>query len=90
MIKYIPRNSKVIVERREVEKVTKSGIILAEQSEVKPVDGVIIEVGDEVTDLEPNDHVLFDKFATYQQLEGNNIILDEADILCVIREEEGK
>jgi chaperonin GroES len=78
-----PRNTKVIVERTEVKRMTESGIILAPNSEIKPVDGLIVAVGEEVEDLKKGDHVLFDKFATYQQLEGNQIILDEADILGV-------
>jgi len=78
-----PRNTKVIVERTEVKRMTESGIILAPSSEIKPVDGLIVAVGEEVEDLKKGDHVLFDKFATYQQLEGNQIILDEADILGV-------
>lgn len=82
--KYDPRHTRVIIKRKDTETVTKSGILIAHDAEIKYVEGTIIKVGPEVDDLKAGDYVLFDKFCTYQDLDDGTIILDEADVLAVI------
>lgn len=77
-----PRNTRVLIKRRETETKTSAGIFLATSSQVKYAEGEVIAVGNLVEDLQPGDYVIFDKFATYQDIE-NYILIDEQDILAV-------
>lgn len=77
-----PRNTKVLIKRRETETKTSAGIYLATSSQVKYAEGEVLAVGNLVEDLKPGDYVIFDKFATYQDID-NSILIDEQDILAV-------
>lgn len=83
--KVQPRGTRVLLKRRESEHQTQSGILLAQVSEVKYVEGTVIAVGPEVLDLKEGDYVLFDKFATYQEIEDLTLI-DESDVLAILGE----
>lgn len=82
-MKIMPRGTRVVLKRKETEHQTKSGILLAQASEVKYVEGTVVAVGPEVPDLNEGDYVLFDKFCTYQDVE-DLILIDESDILAIL------
>jgi len=77
-----PRNTRVLIKRKETETKTNTGILLAVPSQVKYAEGEVIAVGGLVEDLKTGDYVIFDKFATYQDIE-DYILIDEQDVLAI-------
>lgn len=77
-----PRNTRVLIKRKETETKTNTGILLAAPSQVKYAEGEVLAVGSLVEDLQQGDYVIFDKFATYQDIE-DSILIDEQDVLAV-------
>lgn len=77
-----PRNTRILIKRKETETKTNTGILLATPSQVKYAEGEVLAVGSLVEDLHPGDYVIFDKFATYQDIE-DSILIDEQDVLAV-------
>lgn len=94
-MKVKPLHDRVIVKRVEEEAKTKGGIIIPDTAKEKPVEGVIMAVGDgKVTDdgkkialeVKAGDRVLFGKYAgTEIQIDGEeHLIMREDDIIAIV------
>lgn len=94
-MKVKPLHDRVIVKRIEEEAKTKGGIIIPDTAKEKPVEGVIMAVGDgKVTDdgkkialeVKAGDKVLFGKYAgTEIQIDGEeHLIMREDDIIAIV------
>jgi chaperonin GroES len=95
-IKLKPLGDRLIVEPREREEVTASGIILPETAKEKPQEGTVLAVGpgrrDDggeriPLDVQEGDVVLFAKYAgTEVKLEADRkvLVLKESDILAIV------
>ena len=94
-IKLKPLSDRLVVEPKEREETTSSGIILPETAKEKPQEGEILAVGpgrrDDngnrvEMDVEVGDKVLYAKYAgTEVKLEGKKLlILKESDVLAVV------
>jgi len=94
-MKVKPLHDRVIVKRVEEEAKTKGGIIIPDTAKEKPVEGVILAVGDgKVADdgkkialeVKSGDKVLFGKYAgTEIQIDGEeHLIMREDDIIAII------
>jgi chaperonin GroES len=94
-MKVKPLHDRVIVKRVEEEAKTKGGIIIPDTAKEKPVEGVILAVGDgKVADdgkkialeVKTGDKVLFGKYAgTEIQIDGEeHLIMREDDIIAII------
>ena len=94
-MKVKPLHDRVIVKRIEEEAKTKGGIIIPDTATEKPVEGVIMAVGDgKVTDdgkkipleVKAGDKVLFGKYAgTEIQIDGEeHLIMREDDIIAIV------
>lgn len=86
-----PLADRVIVKPLEVEKTTKSGIILSTSAQDKPQIAEVISVGTDVdASLSPGDKVIVTKYAgTDVKLEdGTYSIVRQNDILGVLEEED--
>jgi chaperonin GroES len=89
-MKFKPLYDKVLVKRVEAEQKTKSGLYIPDTAKEKPLEGVVIALGNgKVTEdgkilpltVKVNDKVLFGKFA------GNEIKIDGEEYL-LMREDE--
>jgi len=94
-MKVKPLHDRVIVKRVEEEAKTKGGIIIPDTAKEKPVEGVIMAVGDgKVSDdgkkialeVKAGDRVLFGKYAgTEIQIDGEeHLIMREDDIIAIV------
>ena len=94
-MKVKPLHDRVIVKRVEEEAKTKGGIIIPDTAKEKPVEGVVMAVGDgKVTDdgkkialeVKAGDKVLFGKYAgTEIQIDGEeHLIMREDDIIAIV------
>ena len=94
-MKVKPLHDRVIVKRVEEEEKTKGGIIIPDTAKEKPVEGVIMAVGDgKVADdgkkialeVKAGDKVLFGKYAgTEIQINGEeHVIMREDDIIAIV------
>ncbi len=92
-----PLYDRIIVRRISEEERTKGGIIIPDTAKEKPLEGVVVAVGDgklledgriRPLDVKENDHVLFGKYSgTEVKVEGvEHLILKEDDILGIIEE----
>lgn len=93
--KFRPLFDRVLVKRIQEEEKTKGGIIIPDNAKEKPLEGVIIAVGEgkalddgalRKLDVKVNDRVLFSKYAgTDVKLDGeDHLILREDDILGIV------
>jgi len=80
-----PLKDRVLVEPKEAEEKTASGIIIPDSAKEKPQKGVVVAVGegkkDEPMSLKEGDHVIYGKFA------GTEISIDDKDYL-IMREDD--
>ncbi len=94
-MKLKPLGDRLVVEPKEREETTASGIILPETAKEKPQEGLVIAVGpgrrdddgDRIEmDVEVGDTVLYAKYAgTEIKLEGKKLlILKESDVLAIV------
>ena len=94
-MKVKPLHDRVIVKRVEEEEKTKGGIIIPDTAKEKPVEGVIMAVGEgKVSDdgkkialeVKAGDKVLFGKYAgTEIQIDGEeHLIMREDDIIAIV------
>lgn len=90
-----PLRDKVIVERKQQDTTTASGIVLPETAKDKPQEGVVIAVGpgkpnDNGTitaiGVKPGDKIIFSKYGPNEvKVEGKEfLILDESDIWAIV------
>ncbi len=80
-----PLKDRVLVEPKEAEEKTTSGIIIPDSAKEKPQKGVVVAVGDgkkdEPMSVKVGDHVIYGKFA------GTEITIDDKDYL-IMREDD--
>lgn len=96
MNKIRPLYDKILIKRLEQEQKSSGGIIIPDTAQEKPIQGIVIAVGDGARDDKGNkialevrvgDKVLFAKWGgTEIKLEGEEyIVMKESDILAVIQ-----
>ena len=85
-----PLSDRVLIEPKEAEEKTASGIIIPDTAKEKPQKGTVIAVGpgtkDEKMDLKAGDSVLYGKYSG-TEIEIDNIdylIMRQSDILAII------
>ena len=94
-MKIRPLADRVVVKRTKEEEKTKGGIIIPDTAKEKPVEGLVIAVGNGKTlkdgkvrplDVKAGDRVLFGKYSgTEVKLDGEeHVILREDDLLAVL------
>jgi chaperonin GroES len=94
-MKIRPLADRVVVKRTKEEEKTKGGIIIPDSAKEKPVEGLVIAVGNGKTlkdgkvrplDVKAGDRVLFGKYSgTEVKLDGDeHVILREDDLLAVL------
>jgi len=90
-----PLRDKVIVERKQQDTTTASGIVLPEMAKDKPQEGVVIAVGPgkpndngtvNAISVKPGDKIIFSKYGPNEvKVEGKEfLILDESDIWAIV------
>lgn len=93
-----PLQNRAIVKQIQLESVTKSGIIIPEQGQERPLEGTIVAIGEGLTyengvtvpmDVKVGDHILYEKYkGTNIEIEGEKyLILRESDILGVVEDD---
>lgn len=95
-MKIRPLYDRIIVERKDAETTTASGIIIPDSAKEKPMEGTIIAAGNGrlkqdgiiPLDVKVGDRVLFGKYAgTEIKIDGNEyLMMKEDDILGVIED----
>lgn len=89
-LKIQPLSDRVLVEPKEAETKTASGIYIPDSAKEKPLEGIVIAVGpgkkDHTMTLKAGDTVLYGKYAgTELKLDGKDyLIMREDDILAII------
>jgi chaperonin GroES len=94
-MKIRPLGDRVVVKRVKEEEKTKGGIIIPDTAKEKPVEGLVIAVGNgkplkdgkiRPLDVKPGDRILFGKYSgTEVKLDGeDHIIMREDDLLAVL------
>ncbi len=94
-MKVRPLHDRVLIKRVAEEQKTKGGIIIPDNAKEKPIEGIVVAVGNgrvgddgKVTPLEvkAGDKILFGKYSgTEVKLEGEeHLILRESDILAIL------
>ncbi|HEY2515115.1 MAG TPA: co-chaperone GroES [Polyangiaceae bacterium] len=94
-MKIRPLADRVVVKRTKEEEKTKGGIIIPDTAKEKPIEGIVVAVGNgkalkdgkvRPLDVKQGDKVLFGKYSgTEVKLEGEeHMILREDDILAVL------
>lgn len=93
-MKFRPLSDRVLVKPLEAESKTASGIIIPDNSQEKPAEGLVIAVGQGKTtesgkllkpDLKEGDRVIYSKYSGSEiKLDGaDHLILRESDVLAV-------
>jgi len=84
-MKVIPLGKNIIIEQKDAQKKTASGLITANNQ--KPNEGKVVSVGDEITKIKKDDSVLFSQFGgTVMDYKGKELlVLKEHDILAIIK-----
>jgi chaperonin GroES len=93
-MKFRPLADRIVVKRTEEEQKTKGGIIIPDTAKEKPLEGLVISVGNGkvlnngkvvALDVKAGDRILFGKYSgTEVKLDGEeHVILREEDILAV-------
>lgn len=78
----------VVIEQYKEEEKSKGGIVIAEVAKQRPSEGTVINVGRDVKEVKPGDHVIFVKFAgtEVEAARGKKLlIMVERDILGIIK-----
>ncbi len=94
-MKLRPLQDRIIVRRVKEEEKTKGGIIIPDSAKEKPIEGVVVAVGNgkllddgnlRALDIKAGDRVLFGKYSgTDVKIEGEeHLILREDDVLGVV------
>lgn len=94
-MKVKPLHDRVIVRRMKEEEKTKGGIIIPDTAKEKPVEGVVVAVGDGKLlengkkmplEVKEGDRILFGKYAgTELKIEGEELlIMKEDDIIAIV------
>lgn len=83
---FRPLGKRVLVQRKEAEEKTASGIILVDSAKEKPNTAEVKAIGSEVSELKVGDTVLFEQYrGTDFSLDGEDyLILDIENIIGVM------
>ena len=92
---FRPLGDRVLIKRVEEEEKTKGGIIIPDTAKEKPVEGLVVAVGNgkvlkngkvRALDVKPGDRVLFGKYSgTEIKVDGEeHVLLNEDDVLAVL------
>lgn len=82
-----PLGSRVLIEVKEAETKTASGLIIPDSAQEKQPRGTVLAVGsDEKIEVKPGDTVIYSKFAATEiEDEGKNlVIVKNEDIIAII------
>jgi len=83
-----PLGKRVLVKRKPEMTKTPGGIIIPDTYTEKPMEGVVIAIGDEIDKVDVDDRVLFAKFAGVEVInndDGMYLILDQGSLLGIIK-----
>lgn len=89
-LKIKPLADRVVIEPKEAEEKTASGIIIPDSAKEKPQKGKIVAAGpgtkDEKMEVKPGDLVLYGKYAgTEISIDGKDyVIMRQSDILAIV------
>jgi chaperonin GroES len=94
-MKFRPLHDRLLVKRQEAEQRSKGGIIIPDNAKEKPIEGVVVAVGNgkvlddgkvRALEVKPGDKILFGKYSgTEIKIEGDeHVILREDEVLGVI------
>jgi chaperonin GroES len=94
-MKFRPLHDRLLVKRVEAEQKTKGGIIIPDNAKEKPIEGIVIAVGNgkvlddgkvRALEVKAGDKVLFGKYSgTEIKIEGEeHVILREDEVLGVL------
>lgn len=94
-MKIRPLYDRIIVKRVEAETKTKSGLFIPDSAKEKPIEGVVVAVGNgkvlddgkvRALEVKEGDRILFGKYSgTEIKLDGEeNLILREDEVLAII------
>jgi chaperonin GroES len=94
-MKFRPLHDRLLVKRQEAETRSKGGIIIPENAKEKPIEGVVVAVGNgkvlddgkvRALEVKVGDKILFGKYSgTEIKVEGDeHVILREDEVLGVI------
>lgn len=87
-----PINDRVVIKPKEVESVSKGGIIIPDTVKEKPLQGTVVAVGASVTQLKEGQTVLYGKYAGQEmQHEGRALVIMRVDdVFCILEEDDTK
>lgn len=79
---------RVLIQREEAEKSTKSGLLIAQNGVEPPQIGKVLAVGGLVEDVQVGDRIIFTKYGavSVDGLDKNHFVLDEEDLLAKVCE----
>jgi len=94
-MKLKPLGDRVVVKAAPHEEMTKGGLVLPDTVKEKPIEGIVVAVGDGKLnddgkripiDLKPDDRVIYSKYSgTEVKLDGEEyLVISERDILAVV------
>lgn len=94
-MKLKPLGDRIVVQAAPQEEKTKGGLVLPDTVKEKPVEGIVVAVGDgkilengerQPMDVKVNDKIIYSKYSgTEVKLDGEEyLILSERDVLAVI------
>jgi co-chaperonin GroES (HSP10) len=69
----VPNHNLVLIKVDSVEEKTADGIYIQEEWKELPPTGVVLEVGDAVTFVQPGDRVFFERFSAIPTPFGNDV-----------------
>lgn len=96
-MKLKPLGDRIVVQAAPQEEKTKGGLVLPDTVKEKPVEGIVVAVGDgkilengqrQPMDVKVNDKIIYSKYSgTEVKLDGEEyLILSERDVLAVVYE----
>ena len=94
-MKLNPLGDRIVVKAAPHEEKTKGGLVLPETVKEKPVEGIVVAVGEgkvlengkrQPMDVKPDDRIIYSKYSgTEVKLDGEDfLILSERDVLAVV------
>ena len=94
-MKLKPLGDRIVVKAAPHEEKTKGGLVLPETVKEKPVEGIVVAVGEgkilengnrQPMDVKPDDRIIYSKYSgTEVKLDGEEfLILSERDVLAVV------
>ena len=77
-----PLADRLVVKRDQDDDKTEAGIIIPELAKTKGNTGIVIAVGPGVTQVHPEDHVLFGRYSGTEM--GELVVLREAEVMALL------